>query len=179
MWEEAVKSPLIIQGGKAFAHGKIEMELTEFVDLVPTIVEALGEEPLNDIHGKSLIPLLKGETDTHRDFVFSEFLPDNKAMIRTKEFKYIFTTGKNDLGMGYETGFGASGIAHRLYDMVGDPKETTNLSNNPKYQETMLDLQKKLLEVFENTHPLAGKLPESWSMEQKFVAYCEPPEEKK
>lgn len=179
MWEEAVKAPLIIQGGKAFAEGKIELELTEFVDLVPTIVEALGEEPLNDIHGKSLVPLLKGETDKHRDYVFSEFLPDNKAMIRTKEFKYIFTTGKNDLGMGYETGFGASGITHKLYDMVGDPKETTNLSNNPKYQETMLDLQKKLLEVFENTHPLAGKLPESWSMEQKFVAYCEPPEENK
>jgi choline-sulfatase len=179
MWEEAVRAPLIIQGGSAFEGGKIESEMTEFVDIVPTIIEALGMEPLEDIHGKSLVPLLTGATNTHRDYVFSEFLPDNKAMIRTKEFKYIFTTGKNDLGMGYETGFGASGISHRLYDMLGDPKETTNLSNNPSYRATLSDLQNKLLDVFETTHPLAGKLPESWSMEQKFAAYCDPPEANK
>ena len=179
MWEEAVKAPLIIQGLKAFAPGQIKSELTEFVDLAPTIVESLGEAPLKNIHGKSLIPLLKGETNKHRDYVFSEFLPDNKVMIRTKEFKYIFTSGKNDLGMGYETGFGAPGITHWLYDMKLDPKETTNLSNNPKYKKILLELQKKLLDVFEKTHPLAGKLPDSWSIEQKFVAYCEPPEEHK
>jgi arylsulfatase A-like enzyme len=177
MWEEAVKAPLIIQGGKAFGEGKIESELTEFVDLFPTIVEALGEKPLKDIHGKSLVPLLTGKTDKHREYVFSEFLPDNKVMIRTNKWKYIFSTGKNDLGMGYATGFGAAGITHRLYDIEGDPKETTNLSNKTEYQQIMQDLQVLLLEIFENTHPMAGKVPESWSMEQKFVAYCEPPEE--
>lgn len=46
MWEEAVKAPLIIQGGKAFGEGKIQSKLTEFVDLFPTIIEALGEKPL-------------------------------------------------------------------------------------------------------------------------------------
>jgi arylsulfatase A-like enzyme len=179
MWEEAVKAPLIIQGGKAFGEGKIQSELTEFVDLFPTIIEALGEKPLNNIHGKSLVPLLTEKTDKHRDYVFSEFLPDNKAMIRTNKWKYIFSTGKNDLGMGYETGFGPAGITHHLYNVEEDPKETTNLSNNPDYQEIMQELQVKLLGIFEKTHPLAGNVPASWSIEQKFVAYCEPPEESK
>ncbi|MBI0397156.1 sulfatase family protein [Cyclobacterium marinum] len=179
MWEEAVKAPLIIQGGKAFGEGKIQSELTEFVDLFPTIIEALGEKPLNNIHGISLVPLLTEKTDKHRDSVFSEFLPDNKAMIRTNKWKYIFSTGKNDLGMGYATGFGPAGITHHLYNVEEDPKETTNLSNNPEYQEIMQELQVKLLGIFEKTHPLAGNVPASWSIEQKFIAYCEPPEESK
>ncbi len=176
MWEEAVKAPLIVRGGKAFQNGKVESAMTEFVDLFPTIVEALGEKPLADIHGKSLYPLLLGKTDKHRDHVFSEFLPDNKVMIRTKEYKYVFSTGKEDLAMGYATGFGPPGITHQLYDLVRDPGETTDQSRNPAYRKIMAELQKKLLDVFESTHPLAGKLPESWSLEQKFVAYCEPPE---
>ncbi|MEX2592955.1 MAG: sulfatase [Anditalea sp.] len=176
MWEEAVKAPLIIQGGKKYGENRTESEMTEFVDLVPTAVEALGVNSLKGIHGKSLVPLLAQETDKHRDYVFSEFLVDNKAMIRTKEWKYIFTTGKNDLGQGYATGNPPPGITHRLYDMLNDPKETRNLYNDPKYQEIISQLQQNMLDVFESTHPLAGKVPDEWPIVQKFVAYCEPPE---
>jgi choline-sulfatase len=176
MWEPAVRAPLIIQGGKKYGQNRVEPAMTEFVDLVPTVVEALGVDALAGVHGKSLVPLLTRETDKHKDYVFSEFLEDNKAMIRTKEWKYIFTTGKNDLGQGYATGNPPPGLTHRLYDMTGDPKEAHNLSDDPRYQEIMSQLQQKMLHVFETTHPKGGKLPDTWSTEEKLVAYCEPPE---
>lgn len=176
MWEEAVRAPLIIQGGEKFGKDRTETAMTEFVDLFPTAVEALGVNPLEGIHGKSLVPLLTGKTDKHREYVFSEFLVDNKAMIRTSEWKYIFTTGKNDLGQGYATGNPPPGITHRLYDMENDPNETHNVSNDPKNQKIIDQLQRKMLDVFESTHPLAGKVPDDWSIDEKFAAYCEPPE---
>lgn len=176
MWESAVKAPLIIQAGKKFGENRVESAMTEFVDLIPTTFEALGVDSLPGVHGKSLIPLLNRETDKHKEFVFSEFLVDNKAMVRTKEWKYIFTTGKNDLGQGYATGNPPPGISHRLYDMLNDPKETRNLANDPEFQEIINQLQQNMLEVFEKTHPLAEEVPHEWSIEQKFAAFCEPPE---
>jgi choline-sulfatase len=175
MWEPAVKAPLIIQAGEKYGQSRVEPAMTEFIDLVPTAIEALGVDALSGVHGKSLVPLLAKETDKHKDHVFSEFLEDNKAMIRTREWKYIFTTGKSDLGQGYATGNPPPGITHRLYDMAADPKETHNLSNDSRHQEIISQLQQKMLRVFETTHP-AGKLPDNWSIEKKFAAYCEPPE---
>lgn len=176
MWEPAVRAPLIVQAGTKYGENRVESAMTEFVDLVPTAIEALGIDPLAGVHGKSLVPVLAQKTDKHKDYVFSEFLEDNKAMIRTREWKYIFTTGKNDLGQGYATGNPPPGITHRLYNMIDDPNETHNLSNDARYQKIQNQLQQKMLYVFESTHPLAGKIPNNWSIEQKFVAYCEPPE---
>lgn len=176
MWEQAVRAPLIIQAGGHFGQGRQEGAMTEFIDLVPTIVEALGIEPLQEAQGISFLPLLTGETSTFKDYVFSEFLVDNKAMVRTEDWKYIFTTGKTDLGQGYATGNPPPGITHRLYDMHGDPKETKNLAQDPKYRQVLEELQLKMLETFENTHPLADRVPEGLSVEEKLVFFCEPPE---
>src|SRR5690606_14005423 len=112
----------------------------------------------------------------HKDYVFSEFLVDNKAMIRTADWKYIFTTGKTDLGQGYATGNPPSGIHHSLYDMNNDPNETTNLSQDPRYTQIVEELQQKMLEVFERTHPLSGKLAAGLTVEQQLAEYCEAPE---
>jgi len=98
--------------------------MTEFIDLAPTILDVLGVDPMPGQQGKSLLPVLEGKTKTHRSYVFSEFLPDNKAMIRTAQYKYIFTTGEHDLEMHYATGFGPPGITHRLSTTWPAPPST-------------------------------------------------------
>ena len=55
--------------------GKIEASATtdamvEYVDLVPTFVEAAGGEPAPFLDGKSMLPVLFGETDEHKEFVY-------------------------------------------------------------------------------------------------------------
>lgn len=176
MWEQAVNAPLIIQAGGKFGKNKVETALTEFVDLVPTAIAALGVSPLDGIHGKSLIPLLKGKGKKVRDFVFSEYLVDNTAMIRTEKWKYIYSTGRADLGLGYATGNPPTGVLHRLYRIDIDPNETKNVANLPANKKVLATLQDTLLQVFKKTHPLAGTVPEAWTTDQKLAAYCEPPE---
>lgn len=176
MWEPAVRSPLIVQGGSQLeAHRELNA-LTEYVDLVPTMLEAIGVPPIPGQQGKSLMPLLKGDTTWHKNYVFSEFLADNKAMVRGERFKYIFTTGKRDLQQGYATGNPPPGITHRLYDLVNDPNETTNLYPNPEYQPEVERMQEVMLQWFEDTHPKADSVQSEWDVERRLIAFCEPPE---
>ncbi|MFC1569534.1 sulfatase [bacterium] len=176
MWEEAIRSPLIIQAGNRFENGIQTEALTEFVDLAPTILDVLGVPPMAELQGKSLLSLLEGKTNEHKEMVFSEFLCDNKAMVRTREWKYIFTTGKRDLGQGYETGYSPPGITHRLYHLKSDPKETTNVAGDSTNQEILSLLQQKMLNIFIETHPLASQLPAGLTIDQQLVWFCEPPD---
>lgn len=174
MWEEAVRAPLVMKApGLAPATSDA---LVEFVDLVPTILDVLNVPPLPGVQGRSLEPLLNGTTTEHRTSVFSEFLADNKAMIRTERWKYIFTTGQHDLAQGYATGFGPSGIDHRLYDLSADPHEMNDLADDSQYSGVVAALQLKMLERFLDTDPRADALPEQLSLEQALVWFCEPPE---
>lgn len=116
-------------------------------------------------------------TDNKRDIVFSEFLADNKAMVRTEKWKYIYTTGKHDLAQGYATGNPPSGVRHRLYDLVNDPHETTDVSHVPGNSETIRDLQLRMLEIFEETHPDASEMPDGLGIEGKLAWFCEPPDD--
>jgi arylsulfatase A-like enzyme len=175
MWEPAVRVPLILRDPQ-FARGKAADALVEFVDLLPSILERLQVPLMPNIQGKSLVPLLQGKSRKHRDYVFSEYLPDNMAMVRTAEWKYVFISGKKDLALGYETGNPPPGITHMLYDLKRDPGETHNLAGDPKYFAVLRDLQQKMLARFKETHPKAGSLPQGLSVEQSLAWFCEPPD---
>lgn len=173
MWEEAVTTPLIIRG---YRKGALVNAPVELADLTPTMLTALGITHTENMHGKPLQGLLEGTTDTHREYTFSEYLTDNKAMITDGTWKYIFTTGKRDLGSGYATGLGASGIVHRLYNRMQDPNETRNLANFPENQRELLRLQNALVQRFRETHPYASKISPAQSLEEQLIQFCEPPE---
>ena len=67
------QTPLMIWHPDHGAPGGRTSALTSAVDLYATILEALGASPTPDVHSRSLIPLLTGEQDTHRDWVISGY----------------------------------------------------------------------------------------------------------
>jgi len=174
LWEESIKSPMIIRGGNHFLSNVRTDALVEFVDVVPTIIETLGIKPLLSAQGESFLPVLLNEGQQHKSFVFAEFLEDNKAMVASKEWKYIFTTGKKDLDMGHQTGYPAPGIYHRLYDLKNDPEETTNLAYDIKYENLITGYQQEMIKTFLQTHPYVDELPLGLSDIGKLVWFCEP-----
>lgn len=177
MWEEAIKAPLIFYlGGKVYTSNELE-SLVQFIDITPTILDILDIEIPDKIQGKSLKPILTGKKKAVNDYVFAEFLVDNKAMVTDGEWKYVFTTGKRDLGQGYATGYGPSGILHKLYNLEKDPKETTNVAAYPENEKILSRLQKKMIEIFEETHPEADQIPADLSIEEQLTWYCEPRDE--
>jgi len=174
-WKESVKSPLIFSGGDKLLKNKKTDALVELIDMVPTTLDLLGFAPHEDMQGRSFSPILKEETkNEHRDFVFSEYLNDNKMMVANKDYKYIITSGKRDLDLGYETGFGPSGIYHKLYDLKADEKETTNLAFMTDKQAIVQEMQTKMLERFLATHPDAARVPDELSKIGKLMWFSEP-----
>lgn len=169
MWEEAAKAPLIIQAGNQFGKGKVFDQITGFVDVVPTILEALQVPSISEVEGKSLMPLLTGQSKTHKEIVFSEYLEDNKAMVTDGTWKYIFSAGVRDLSLGYQTGAGPLGISHRLYNLEKDPRETTNVAKLSENSQTLERLQNEMLNKFLATHPEAEMVPETFTLEGKLV----------
>lgn len=174
MWEEAVRQPMIIKAGNYFEKGVRKHAMVEYIDVVPTILDIIGERPLAEAQGESFLPLLKNETDVHKEFVFSEYLEDNLAMVCTPKWKYMFTTGSRDLGIGYSTGYGPSGIVHRLYNLKNNPNEMHDVSKETRNVELLQQLQEQMLQRFMDTHPDADKCPDELTLEGKLVWFCEP-----
>ena len=76
-YEISVKAPMLISWPGGVEPGQRFEAMASFVDILPTLIEMAGGKPpasgygKKQIDGQSLVPLFKGETDTHRDYVFS------------------------------------------------------------------------------------------------------------
>jgi arylsulfatase A-like enzyme len=69
--DELVHVPLLLRLPQG-AHGGTRIgALTQAVDLAPTLLEALGQPALPDAHGRSLLPLVRGERTPVRPYAVS------------------------------------------------------------------------------------------------------------
>ena len=128
-YEPSIRVPLIVsQPGRLPADRKVD-DLVELVDLVPTLAELLDLHPPARLHGRSLVPLLKGTPGASgRSVIFSEYLENEEAMVRDTRYKLIVGTGRRTRLDGYMNANPQPGPYERLYDLQTDPEETTDLS---------------------------------------------------
>ena len=145
--------------------------LTETVDLTPTILELAGIDLRHDQFGRSLMPLLKGETAHHRDAVFAE---GGHGLHETQSLEMKqHSTDSKDGGYYQKSRIQTDNPdsvcksvmvrTHKwkyisrlhdtdeLYDMDNDPGELNNLINQPGYSEVQTDLHGELLSWFIRT----------------------------
>jgi arylsulfatase A-like enzyme len=173
-WEESIRAPLIFHG-KGLPDGKTVSRPVSFVDIAPSVVTLSGVIQVADFQGKGITNLL--QTNPHPPdtaYLFSEYLLDNKAMVVNDHWKYIFTAGARDQTLSYATGYGPSGMYHRLYDLRNDPQETTNLAYAADQAKRVEALQDVMLGYFRQTHPEAAGCPSSLNTLGQLVWYCEP-----
>jgi N-acetylglucosamine-6-sulfatase len=118
---------------------------------MPTVLAAAGLESPSGIDGQSFLPVLQGKNTTWRDTLLYEYywernFPQTPTMhaLRGERFKYIRYHGIWDL--------------NELYDLKEDPRETTNLINDPKHAATVKDLNAKLFDFLEKTNGLSMPL---------------------
>ena len=132
--ECSVRVPLIIADPSPAAdatRGTTCDALVEAIDLAPTFVENFGGTPApNVMEGRSLLPLLRGESPIWRQYAFSEYdyaMQDARAtlgrgvdecrlfMVFDGRWKYIH----------------AQGFRPMLYDLQTDPNEFHDLGADP------------------------------------------------
>ena len=87
-------------------------------DITPTILELMNAPIASRIQGQSLLPLIRGEQKSVRDFAISSLTYVQDAEVRcptsfrTKDFLYIY---------------GGDEWASELYDLQNDPSESQNI----------------------------------------------------
>jgi arylsulfatase A-like enzyme len=125
--------------------------LTTLVDLTATILDVAGVEPPEGLAGRSLAPLLRGETDTHRDIVVSGWpLEYQKGRItiavdswprRVAHDQPITVTGR---GLSLIVGGPEDDL--ELYDLEADPGELHNIAAE-RPEQTIAFLEEALAEL--------------------------------
>ena len=137
-FEEAVRVPLVIRG-PGVVRNRVAPQITANVDILPTVLDLIGETPAPAIDGRSLVPLFgpDAEAAVWRNAIVLESRHEKRnqgvpsfGAIRTNRFKWIE----------YERGRRA------LYDLREDPHEMTNILG-PATQDTTQALSAWLFEL--------------------------------
>jgi len=155
-YDPALRVPLMFRYPGRIRKGVIT-DMTEHVDLTATIVDVMNLQPLPTMHGRTLKPYLEGRSITPRDHIFSEYLDNEEAYIRTNRWKFIYCTGKRARTDGYITDNPTPGRYRILYDLKADPGEFNNVIG--REPEVAKNLQSLMLKRFRSTHPDASREP--------------------
>jgi choline-sulfatase len=174
LYEEPTRTPLLMCFPGRFEGGRTTGAMTESVDIARTLLDLLEAGPLPVNHGRSLAPLLRGETDSHRDVIFFEYLENEEAAVKTADWKLIYCSGKRHRQDGYETHDPTPGRYLRLYSLRDDPAELNNLAAKPDYAERIETMKRYLLTRFLTTHPEAPQLPVDRTIDAKLDWFLRP-----
>jgi N-sulfoglucosamine sulfohydrolase len=165
---------LIMRGPGGFYGGHVIDALVSHVDLYPTLCELAGAPLPDDVHGVSLLPLVRREAMEVRDELFAELTYhaayDPMRAIRTHRHKLIRHFGERLLPVLPNVDDSpskdllvAAGWAEQprprleLYDLLADPIEMRNLAYDEAFSEVLDTLSAQLDEWMKETDdPLLG-----------------------
>jgi len=145
-YEEALRIPLLIRYPRAIAGGQRPAQLVLSIDVAPTLLEYAGVSATSVLQGRSLVPILAGDSPDWRDSFLVEYYSDTvferifhmgyKA-VRTNRYKYIEYTDLDGMD--------------ELYDLDADPYELRNVIGDPGYARTLAEMQAELKRLLDAT----------------------------
>ena len=158
MHEPSIRIPLVVRYPALTKVPKAISEMVVTVDMAPSILELCEARPMENIHGKSWVKLVRhGDDDWRKSYLYHynyekqfPYTPNVRG-VRTNDWKYVHYPhgdGKPDRHLA------------ELYDLKNDPGETKNLIGNPKYAAKVDELKnelerlKKQLGLEKDTMPL-------------------------
>ena len=107
-YEGGVRIPLIIRWAASQQSGRVRDELVSTIDLMPTLLAAAGTEVPPGLEGRSLLPLIAGESVEWRKRLFTEFhLHSNhnyypQRTVRDERYKLIWNLMPGQVNPGYD-----------------------------------------------------------------------------
>jgi arylsulfatase A-like enzyme len=127
LWERSTRVPFIVVAPELEHEGGRSAKPVGLIDLFPTLIELCGLEPVPDLDGTSLVPLLK---DPEHPWERPALTTHGRAnhSLRTERWRYIR----------YAVG------GEELYDHQNDPHEWNNLASSPQHTVVQDELRKLL-----------------------------------
>ena len=130
--EHAAHVPLIVCAPGRFDARRVR-EATSLLDLTPTLADlarpGMSDELAVPVDGRSLLPLLEGESELDRT-VAGEYLAESAlapmVMLRRGRWKFVHTPSDPD----------------QLFDVEGDPLELVNLAAQPEHADRVQEFRR-------------------------------------
>ncbi len=160
-----VRVPFLIKPPSwAPAQPRVSDALVELVDFPATVEDLCGLTPEHDHFGRSLLPVIAGETDAHREAVFSEggrptwerHSRNKQVRLRPQSLYYPSASTQTEVPEA-----GGKAVMYRdhkhkyvyrlyeddeLYDLEADPQETKNRIHDPSLADLAGQLRTRILE---------------------------------
>ena len=161
LYDSGTGTAMLWRYPRTIQPGQVHDTMVSHVDVMPTILEAVGSHAASTVQGRSYWSLLTGKAYRPRGVVFTmknTSAGDLKRAVRTETYKYILNLDPGPkllLPGDIESGLTRRdmGNAHveprprvELYDLTNDPHEKTNLAGRSEVRvvEAELDRQLKL-----------------------------------
>ncbi len=135
-YDLSIHVPLIVYDPRSPGRGATNPLPVLNIDLAPTLIDLAGVAPAPSMQGRSLVPLLRGESppDWRSDF-FVEHLFEHPEIPKHE--------GVRGARWWYARYFERNPVYEELYDTAVDPLETTNLAGRPEVAAVLDSLRRR------------------------------------
>lgn len=139
IFEESVRSPLLVRWPGVTKPGTTNKDLVSNLDFAETFLEAAGVPVPAEMQGRSLVPVLRGQTpaDWRKSFYYQYYEWPTPHHVRPH---YGVVTERYKLVRFYGTGNDYS----ELFDLQKDPREMKSVYDDPAYAKTKAELEIEL-----------------------------------
>ncbi len=153
MYEESLRTPLLVRWPGVTKPGSENNDITSNLDFAQTFLEIAGAPLPDDMQGRSLVPLLKGNTpkDWRKSFYYHYYeFPGPHSVrqhygVRTDKYKLIYFYRLDEW---------------EFFDLSKDPNELTSQYDNPNYASVISELKGELQRLREQYNVPEDAQPE-------------------
>lgn len=142
IFEESLRAPLLVRWPGVAQAGVANTRLVSNIDFAETFLDAAGLPVPAEMQGRSLIPLLKGQTpaDWRTSFYYEYYEYPVPHHVRPH---YGVVTDRYKL-----VHFYAPDVNYwELFDLKEDPRELRSVYDDPAYAQTVADLKKEVVRL--------------------------------
>lgn len=137
MYEESLRTPLMVRWPGVIKPGSENRDLVQNLDFAQTFLDIAGVAQPADMQGRSLVPLLKGQTpaDWRKSIYYHYYefpavhMVARHYGVRTDRYKLIHF---------YQTD------EWELFDLQKDPRELKSVYADPEYQNVVKELKSEV-----------------------------------
>ncbi|MCJ7679599.1 MAG: sulfatase [Candidatus Aminicenantes bacterium] len=137
MYEESLRMPLLVRWPMSTKAGSVNTDLVSNLDFAPTFLSLAGVDQPEDMQGLPMEKLFKGKRTDWRTAVYYHYYEypavhqvKRHYGVRTKRYKLMHFYHDID--------------AWELYDLEKDPREMTNVYDDPAYTDIIAELKTEL-----------------------------------
>ena len=147
MYEESLQMPFIVRWPGKVKPGSVDNHLASNLDFAETFLDLAGVPAPADMQGRSLVPILKGQSspDWRKSFYYHYYeYPEPHRVpphygVRTETLKLVYYPLTSEW---------------ELFDLARDPHELRSVYNDPAYADKVAELKaelKRLREYYKDT----------------------------